>query len=310
MSILNKYRIILLGFLLAFSVLSVNSQSMNNIAVWGSAGYNTFFTSSTNISTKGNLGYLGGVGYELHYKRFMMQVGAEFGYYNARLVYDDFLYDRKMTDTEGDDYDGHFYFMNGNNVDKYSYGNVNIPLMFGLQSGIFYGMVGGKVGLNVMGKSVVSSTLKSTSTYARFIEDFENMANHDLLTRDLQKYEYPIDFNLNVSVAAEFGAYLGASYKSDGGPKFRLAVYADYGLLDIHNKSGREDLVLNKRGEPYFYPGLNSFMLANPVVDKPVNPFYVGLKFTVIFQIQDKRDCMCEKYLGGKGLLWGIPWGD
>lgn len=298
-------------FILLFVIVSLNtfnvfSQSRHNVALWGSGGYNTFLTPSSTVFTKGSIGGDIGVGYELHYKRFLLQTGAEFGYYGARLGMDDFDSELQLKDTEGEEYKGHFYF--SENTDKYTYGNVNIPLMAGLQTGKFYFMLGGKFSLNVMGTSKVENTLTSTGEYLRFIEHFANMANHDFLTME-QRYEYPINFNINVSASAEIGMYLGSAYRIDGKPKYRIALYGDYGLLDIHNKSKKADLILNKRDGRYYFPGLNSYMLANPTVNKPVNTLYVGLKFTVIFQTSPK-DCMCEEFLspGSKGLQWGLPW--
>ena len=294
--------------------LSGFSQSMNNIVLWGSGGYNSFMTSSENVFTKGNMGFDAGIGYELHYKRLLFQTGAEFGYYNARLGLNDFIQRRDLVDTEGYSYVGNFAFTE--NIDKYSYGNINIPVMIGMQNRFLYFMVGGKVGINMMGKSIVTNTLKSSGTYDdRYNDDLfdDNVAgemlNHDFGTFN-QQQEYSIDFNINFSLSAEIGTYIGPAYKDSGKPKYRLAVYADYGLLDIHNKSKKADLILNNREEPFFFPKLNSYLQANPTVDKKVNPLYIGLKFTVIFQISDKKECTCEEFLApGSKRLWGVLWG-
>lgn len=287
----------ILFVIISLSTFNVFSQSRHNVALWASGGYNTFLTSSSGVFSKGKVGADMGVGYELHYKRFLLQTGAEFGYYGARLEMDEFVYLKGLYDSEGEFYTNHFKF--SENTDEYLYGNVNIPLMAGMQTGNFYFMLGGKFSLNVMGTSKVKSTLTSTGEYERFADMFSDMANHNFLTTN-QKYEYPINFNVNVSASAEVGMYLGRSYRIDGKPKYRLALYADYGLIDIHNKSKKVDFVLNKQDEPYYSPGLNSFLLADSALDKLVNTLYMGLKFTVIFQTSSKN-CMCKKFLISSG---------
>lgn len=286
--------IILIVFISLFNNFALEAQVKNNILFWGSGGYSSLMTNTQNIIPMGDVGFGLGAGYELHYNSFMLQMGAEFTYLNANLKLQDFSQDKDLIDIEGDPYVGHLNFTQ--NSDHYKLGNINIPLMAGAQFGNLYLLVGGKVGLNILGTSNVKTLVSTTATYPQFIDDFSNMPNH-ALTETNEEATYPVKLELNGSVSAEAGIYLGTSDIKAGKPRYRMSLFCDYGLLNVHDNTVNDDLILNKNVEISNYePTMNSLMRSVSLQNSIVNTLFVGVKFTVELGLKEKVDCHCEPY--------------
>ena len=266
------------------------AQPMNNIAVWGDGGYATWLTSGNDVRSSAGWGAALGVGYELHYKKFMMQVGAEFSYQTPALFMTSLEHIQALTDTEGEAYTGCFEFTD--NRDRYRAGYVNVPLLFGFTAGRFYLLAGAKLGLNVMAGSQVSSTVKSTGIYDRFIDPFEDMPNHYFQTSTVS-HDFPVTLGLNCAASAEIGFYIGNKQaEKQSSSRWRLDAFCDYGLLNANSNSPGEQ-VLHDASSPTYQPYLNNFMRATGV---KANPLCAGFKLTVVFGIQDRYDCRCAGY--------------
>ncbi len=277
--------------LLFTTTLHVTAQYKNNLLVWGSGGYSSLLTDAGKIDSKGNVGVGVGGGYELHYKWFRLQVGAEFTFLNAGLQIHDFVHDVYLRDNEGDYYTGHHYFTD--NKDMYRMGNINIPLMLGAQFGGFYFLVGGKAGLNLFTNATMSPTLNITGTYDKYIGDFANIPDHNF-GESTDQVKNPVTLGFNAALSAEVGFYLPIGESKN--IKYRLSFFGDYGLLNVHDNSQSQSLMLNIAESPYYKPALNNLMLTENMKGSVVNPLYVGVKFTVLFGLIDRGDCMCEPY--------------
>lgn len=280
------------GLLCLLCNIHIAGQDMHNIILWGSGGYSTFLTDAKDINPLGNVGLGIGAGYELHYKKFLLKTGAEFTFFNQSFKMDNFRHDvwMKDGDIQYNEYLGHFDFTE--NKDFYQLGNINIPLMFGFRTGRVYLLAGGKIGLNVFGTSTTSSSVVSSASYPQFIDEFGNMPDHYLRTLE-EKDKYPAKLGLDASLSLEVGFYLNTE---NARPKYRLALFCDYGLLNLHDNSKSENLILNKAQGDMYQPVLNSFMISEPMKDRFVNQLYVGLKFTIEFGLESKHDCLCDSY--------------
>lgn len=283
-----KKSVILALLLLGISVSHADAQIQNKFLFWGSAGYSSLLTDAKNIDAFGNVGFGFGGGYEFQANRFKIHTGIEYVNLRSNLRLNDFTHSRLMLDTEDDEYMGHFKF--SGNKDRYKFGYVNIPLMFGGQFGHFYFLVGGKFGLNLSASSTTESTIKSTSTYPAFMVDFENMPNHFFTTVN-EETKYKIAFEQNISAAFEMGFYLK---KEASNIHYRFSLFCDYGLNKIYSNPSPQDVLLSKYGADYFQPVLNNFLLSNQT---KVNALYAGLKFTLVLSAKKQASCRCEEYV-------------
>ncbi len=284
-----KYRYLTIFFVL-FTVSWVSAQGRSSLIVWGEGGYTNMFNDADNIKSLGRAGFGIGGGYEWRKKSFIIHAGAEFVQFNSVLQMDDFIYELALTDTEGDPYTGKFYF--SDNKDRYQLGYINIPVMLGLHFNKFYFMAGGKTGFNVYGKSKMDYGAISAGDYPQFIEDFENMPNH-FFDENKVKSSSSVKTKINFALSAEAGISLRSAAEKKSNISYRLAVFCDYGLVNIRDNSYAEDLILDRgNGMPY-QPGLNSFIRTAELKDKHLNTLFTGLKFTVVFNLGEKRGCNC-----------------
>ena len=289
----GRFWIVWLSVCLHVGFVSGQSHVDNHrLVVWGMGGYSSLFENADNVASKGRLGGGLGIGYEWNRERFLLQTGVDFSCIGSNWRMESFVHEVPMVDSEGDAFTGRFHFNENHNVNTLGY--LNIPLLVGGQFGRFYFLAGGKVGLNVFGTSKVENVVNATALYDEFIGEFEDMPNHGL-TEQTVKADYAVQMGLNVAVSAELGwTWLPAPEKKSQWI-YRLGLVADYGVLNVHPGGASEEMVLALSDAPY-RPVLNSLARTAEFSGTAVHPFFVGVKFTVLFNFKHRWDCHCEWY--------------
>ena len=310
---MNK-RLSLLLLAVITSVLVTYSQK-NNIVLWGSGGYSSFIKNTPTLSSIGNsvgdalqginvgdpnklasVGSIGGefgVGYELSIKKFILQTGVGYQYLNASLQLQDSLHNLMLLDSEGDIFRGYFLFSENN--DSYQMGSVTIPLLLGAKFNKIYFLAGVKMGINISTVSTHKSKIRSYADYAQFIDVFEDMPNHGLLTWN-ERNNRSMKLDPSYMASVEFG-YLFKSKPSKGlSVNYRIAAFANYGLNNIKPTSTvNQELILSKSPITY-QPYLNSVLLSQEYRNTKFNPLFAGMKLTVVLGLPSPRKCICEDY--------------
>ena len=285
----------------------------HRLGFWGLVGYSNLFTSGINYQApaaeglnptgfknkdKGFVGGGFGLGYQLRYRQFLMTVGAEFTFYNSvmgiynqdngsfALSYGMQPYGDKMT---------YNYLFNPLN-DKLIGGFAQIPLLFGmeLKKVPLFWQAGIKAGMGVMGKSTLSGTFTTTIEDKELIAGMTDMYNHTLVTdQALDRPSTSVKFGLNLAASAEIGVNLDRWI--DAMPKLRVSLFADYGLLNSLSPSPAPDrksptatidipTVMMEDSNPLNFP-TNSALSTSSAVNAKVNPFLVGAKIAVWFEL-------------------------
>ncbi len=285
----------------------------HRLGFWGLIGYSNLFTSGINYQApaaeglnptgfknkdKGFVGGGFGLGYQLRYRQFLMTVGAEFTFYNSvmgiynqdngsfALSYGMQPYGDKMT---------YNYLFNPLN-DKLIGGFAQIPLLFGmeLKKVPLFWQAGIKAGMGVMGKSTLSGTFTTTIEDKELIAGMTDMYNHTLVTdQALDRPSTSVKFGLNLAASAEIGVNLDQWI--DATPKLRISLFADYGLLNSLSPSPAPDrksptatidipTVMMEDPNPLNFP-TNSALSTSSAVNAKVNPFLVGAKIAVWFEL-------------------------
>lgn len=285
----------------------------HRLGFWGLVGYSNLFTSGINYQApaaeglnptgfknkdKGFVGGGFGLGYQLRYRQFLMTVGAEFTFYNSvmgiynqdngsfALSYGMQPYGDKMT---------YNYLFNPLN-DKLIGGFAQIPLLFGmeLKKVPLFWQAGIKAGMGVMGKSTLSGTFTTTIEDKELIAGMTDMYNHTLVTdQALDRPSTSVKFGLNLAASAEIGVNLDRWI--DATPKLRVSLFADYGLLNSLSPSPAPDrksptatidipTVMMEEANPLNFP-TNSALSTSSAVNAKVNPFLVGAKIAVWFEL-------------------------
>lgn len=289
----------------------LNRDISHRLGFWGQIGYSNLFTSGINYAApaaeglnptgfqnKDN-GFVGGglgLGYQLRYKQFLMTVGAEFNFYNSVMGISNQENGKFALQYGMQPYAAtmiyHYDFPTLN--DKLIGGFVQVPLLFGmeLKKLPLFWQAGLKVGIGVLGKSTIKGNMTTTIEDKELIGDLTDMYNHTLVTdQALQQPATKLNFGLNLAASAEIGVNLDQWVKAL--PKLRVSLFADYGFLNSLSykaADGAQDIPARMlvNPNPLEFP-VNSALATTSAADAKVNPFLVGVKLAVWFELPRKQ---------------------
>ena len=279
-----------------------NRDIAHRLGFWGQVGYSNLFTSSiafddqalTGFQNK-DKGFVGGglgLGYQLRYKQFLMTVGAEFNTYNSIMAISN-QPDGSLIRTFGMQpyattmtYTYSFAKMQ----DKLIGGFVQVPLLFGmeLKNLPLFWQAGLKVGMGIWSSSTISGTLTTSIRDLELISGLTDMYNHALVTdEDFARPSTSFKWGLNVAASAEIGVNLDQWINAS--PRLRVSLFADYGFLNALSYKpapGAQDLPAQflTTANPLDFP-TNSALATSSAKDAKVNPFLVGAKIAVWFDL-------------------------
>ena len=278
----------------------------HRLGFWGQIGYSNLFTSGINYDQTNGVGFKNqdkgfvggglGLGYQLRYKQFLFTTGLEFASYNSTMG---------LSNTEN----GHIMRTFGMEpypqTMQYTYdfssvneqivsGFAQLPLLFGmeLKNIPLFWQAGVKVGMGLMGTSKISGSMTTTIQDEELIVDLEKMYTHALVTDGpLSRPSSSLKFGINVAASAEIGMYLDPWIKSAA--KVRVSVFADYGVLNVLSykaADGAQDLPMQLAVpgvEPLDFK-VNSALATTSAANAKVNPFLIGAKVAVWFDLPRK----------------------
>lgn len=275
----------------------------HRLGLWGQVGYSNLFTSGIAFDATAGTGFQNrdkgfvggglGLGYQMRYRQMLMTVGAEFNFYNSvmgisnqpdgslQLAYGMAPYAATMK----------YHYNFAALEDKLIGGFVQIPILFGmeLKSLPLFWQAGLKVGMGVMKQSTISGKLTTYITDSELITDMTDMYGHTLVTD--QSVERPttadVNFGLNLAASAEIGVNLDQWINAS--PRIRASLFVDYGVLNALSykaAAGAQDIPTQMAvaTNPLDFP-TNSALSTTSATNAKVNPFLVGAKFAVWFDL-------------------------
>ncbi|MBO4454504.1 MAG: OmpA family protein [Paludibacteraceae bacterium] len=282
----------------------------HRIGAWGQVGYSNLFTSGidyqtpaaaglnpTGFQNKDN-GFVGGgigLGYQMRYKQMLMTVGAEFTFYNSVMAISNQPNGTYALSYGMQPYANtmiyHYDFAGLN--DRLIGGFVQVPVLFGmeLKSLPLFWQAGLKVGMGLMSQSTISGTLSTTIEDKELIGGLTDMYNHTLVTdQAVERPATKVNFGLNLAASAEIGVSLDRWIKAS--PRIRASLFVDYGLLNALSykaADGAQDVPTQMMvaTNPLDFP-TNSALATTSAAKATVNPFLVGAKFAVWFDLPRK----------------------
>lgn len=259
-------------------------------------------------------GYSGSLGfcYEYdYYGRFMIQTGIGLRWQSVGNNVDNVTSEKNgVYDSQGYRYKLVYEF-----YDRCDYSDIlyaQIPVFIGSFIGPFYYMIGLKLQLPLWGQTRIKVKGSTVGIYEQYIglgneNVFQEMDNHGLRfdVPEARKGSgiagtYSDEFakkKWDLLVSAELGwewavrdnrMITGFRQQTIFDRRIRLAVFADYGLL---NQNQYTSLPLYNIPDKYnwdfpMYEFNHIFSTEQTAQDKVIKNFYVGLKFTVLFGIQ------------------------
>lgn len=267
-------------------------------------GYSNMFTKLDNASIQGGGGATLGLGYEYCFRSFWLALGVEGQFISSQMSPGLDTLNVPMLDTEGEEFTMTYRFDKWHDMTQAAY--VNIPFMVGMNFGGFYAGIGAKAGINVYASGASKLEYNTSGKYEQLIGDFVNMDNHwfgDFVSEKEGGKPTKLVFKPNVSVIAELGYEI---FSAEGGKgvwpmRMKLGAYGEYGLMNINGSAS--DAKAYSFGDP------NPAILLTPAVmstdklqGKAVNPFYVGVKLTLMFEIPVPQKCNCLQ--DARGASW------
>ncbi|MBQ4390393.1 MAG: OmpA family protein [Paludibacteraceae bacterium] len=282
------------------------TEAVSLFNLYGRVGYAAMFD-KIDLEDRKLIGGPGaglGIGYELEYGHFRFNTSLDFTWLNSSSKYG-FMETRPlyMGNTGIDPNRSHHYFFSGYREMR-NLGYVGVPIMLGGQFDRYYFAVGAKVGFNIIdsysGKGKMD-IMEEDTRYASWIpveadKEFDGMKGKTGLS--------PLD----LSVCAEFGIDLDEWLQKQPDPKkkvkvkpgerlpfgrehihYRVSVFADYSVLNNKNEHDQLPLTFsNENGNPEKYP-TGSHSLVSLHSGSPLNNLFVGVKFTIQFEVPGKQ---------------------
>jgi outer membrane protein OmpA-like peptidoglycan-associated protein len=295
-----------------------NRDIAHRLGFWGLVGYSKLFTSGITyqpasqtqpnafgfeLKDKGFVGGGAGLGYQLRYKQFIFTTGVEFTLYNT------------VQNLSGSD-NGDIYRtfeMKPYNTMHYTYdfsgvsekilgGFAQVPILFGMEhkNVPLFWQAGVKVGYGLFSRSTLKGDLTTTIEDDELIAGLTNMYKHTLVNNEkIDRPANSVNFGLNVAATAEIGINFDQWINSKA--RVRLSVFADYGVLNALSykaADGAQDLPMQlpvgtAGVSPLDYT-VNASYATTAAKDAKVNPFLVGAKIAVWFDLPRKQKATQE----------------
>jgi len=288
-----------------------NRDITHRLGFWGQVGYSNLFTSGIAFDDKAQTGFQNkdkgfvggglGLGYQLRYKQFLMTVGAEFNTYNSIMgisnqpdgsVLRSFGMEPYATTMT---YTYNFAKMQ----DQLIGGFAQVPILFGmeLKKLPLFWQAGLKAGIGVWSSSKISGTMTTTIQDNELIDGLVDMYNHSLVTdQDFDRPATSVKWGLNLAATAEIGVNFDQWINAS--PRLRLSLFADYGFLNAlsykaaapASAKAQTDLPaqLLATANPLDFP-TNSALTTSSAANAKVNPFLVGAKIAVWFDLPRQK---------------------
>ncbi len=286
------------------------TEAVSLFNLYGRAGYAAMFD-KIDLEDRKLIGGPGaglGIGYELEYGHFRFNTGLDFTWLNSKSKYSFMeVRDLKGAVIDGTTYaDGdrqHLYLMSEYKETR-NLGYVGVPVMFGGQFDRYYFAVGAKVGFNIIDAYSVKGVYDVIENNRLTYDLLPKAADQDIKDLKGKTGLSPLD----LSVCAEFGIDLDEWLQKQPDPKkkvkvkpgerlpfgrehvhYRISVFADYSVLNNKNEHDQLPLTFANYDNNSENAPTGSHSLVSLHSGSPLNNLFVGVKFTIQFEVPGKQ---------------------
>lgn len=280
-------------YICAIAHTRLTPETHNYITLHGDVGVSMLLHNIPNQRPGAGMNGIVGVDYRLFHNNFLFTIGAE-GMYNLFVNPLDSIHESiRMLDTEGQQFTMHVQVHNSQ--DRAYMATVNIPVLVGGEWGNFYFLAGPKFSYSFYGATSSSALATTYGEYERYYDDFYDMPNHQFETnKTMESGMLKMKWNMNVLAHLEMGGLLQTLKKNRGYSRYDdkvrtyLAVYADFGILNLRTSEGGDPIFGHRETETegvqfFVQPLLTSDMSADAVF----RSLSVGVRFTVAFPMHE-----------------------
>lgn len=297
---------------------NLDLYQLHHLNMWGGVGYSGLVNGYTNNSFIGGGGGLIGVGYEWHYKNFMLGLGPEFRLFTSADHYsfpNRWDIDISRTEIQAGipmqvDETKHFNLHNFR--ENNTVGQVMLPIVAGAQFPdaqvpMFF-LAGVKLGYTLFSNYSQRGDLTTSVTDRIAMDEWFDMPEHDVQTVPYAA-KGAIKPGLDVAITAEAGVLLEKFFSEEWQAAnaerkypwhMRLSLFLDYGLPILHN--GGSAPVASVTKDPADASKLifaTNSIHASDASTGPLNSLMVGVKFAAQLQLNHpKQKKPLNPYIG------------
>lgn len=319
----RKYAILVLLLIFVFPSMGVSAQKVqvkNTFGISIGAGFsNLFFGNPFDSDNKVVSPLLGGgttIGfeYELEYKHLLVHTGFGIDYTmnNQQIEVEDFSVGIQEYPTM------QYHYSISNYKERDTYGVGYIPIKIGAKFDYWYFLAGVKIGLfSFANYSSADADMTIWASDEDVIDPMINLPTHHLQTYHVVGRAWSIDFaSFNAMLSAEIGVNLESSLwrktkqrvvaddvnTAKGNIHYRLALFADYGLTNLHVYRANPIPHNGQKEGGYLLlkdvTQLNTYSVLGyePFRDRALNNLFVGVKLSIHFELPKKDVCNCIMY--------------
>lgn len=319
--------ILLLALIFLLPYLDINArrrkrkkiETVSYVGGYAGVGYSQLIHDIPNTTIHGGGTGMLGLEYFLKHgkknKYFNFHLGIEAMYFNSLSRMNDFSLDSKFyyNDPLHDNLEIDYFMDFADYRESHNNLSINVPLMLGGEFKQFYFAVGAKAKYGLFGNYLTKASLTTWARDPEFIEDLENLPNHNIALNNLQS-KGKLNFGLDVTASAEvgiildkwmsvFATTLGDDVRTRKNISYRLGMFVDYGVLNINKNFTHDDILLAFPGMQlqsdgrYIVPANsmgsiynNSILMSDISQNTSFNTFVIGAKFSVLIQVSSNPD--------------------
>lgn len=186
----------------------------------------------------------------------------------------------------------------------YTQANAQVPVLLGAAFNRFYFLAGAKLNFNIWNQCRVFGPIDTYGVYEHW-DSFHNMPMYQFYDGHPFSATTSTSFNLDIDASVELGFRLGDISNESGWDikknrsncEYRLALFADYGILDYHKADNRSPM-----SAPHVYNKNDMFstltvadILSTTNAASAVNNLMIGVKFTMLFALPEPKVCVICK---------------
>lgn len=276
--------------------------------------YAAYTSTMPNVSLKpGGMGFGGGICYELQYYYFKFQIGMGVEWEKVKnTVADTIIIDDIVRDARGYPYTLRYDFFSRKDM-AWDW-HVQLPILFGSAYAGAYFLAGFKLDYALhWGATRVSATGSTSGVYPQYLGLFWEMDNHGMrknvpIERHGKSLEQRFDILASLEIGYEFGTELSlrSKYKPANKNKwreryesrFRIAAFADYGLLNTMPKMNNADIEIPANYK-WDFPEFRFEHVFSSARAKQyqLHNLYAGIRLTVLFGTYFDYKChLCSPF--------------
>lgn len=209
-----------------------------------SGNYSTIISYTKGLKSVHGGGANFGCVYEFQLNKILLSTGVSIAYMEGLNRLDDATAERRVLDTQENDYNIFYSFTDRKDVMSQTY--LQLPLLVGMNIKSFYFLSGVKLALKVASSSTARADVLTVATYDNYYDPFEDMPNHGFVKKaavDDRQEGIGTLFDMALSFEAGYNLKHHRPVKHPSGEIkkfaniFRVAMFFDYGFMNNYNKN-------------------------------------------------------------------------